>query len=172
MGIGSEKNIVLIGMPGSGKSTVGVLLAKAMGRYFLDTDVYVQVLEERGLQEIIDSRGLAEFCRIEEEHICCIELKNAVIATGGSAVYSAKAMKHLAAGGTIVHLDLNFEAIEERVTNLYTRGVVMEKGQTLRQLYEKRQPLYRKWAQVTINCAGKTHERIVDEIIPLAARAD
>ncbi len=167
MALSPHKNIVLIGMPGSGKSTVGVLLAKAMGRYFLDTDVYVQVLEARGLQEIIDERGLAEFCTVEEEHILCIDLKNAVIATGGSAVYSEKAMNHLAVGGVIVHLDLDFETIEERVTNLYTRGVVMEKGQKLGELYEKRQPLYRKWAQLTIDCKQKTQERIVDEIIAL-----
>ncbi len=172
MEIDTEKNVVLIGMPGSGKSTLGVLLAKATGRYFLDTDVYVQVLEERGLQEIIDERGLKEFCKIEEEHICCIELKNAVIATGGSAVYSEKAMRHLASGGTIVHLDLDYGRIEEQVTNLYTRGVVMEKGQTLRELYEKRQPLYRKWSQVTIDCHGKTHEQIVDEIIGRLGQLD
>jgi shikimate kinase len=169
MTIRGDRNVVLIGMPGSGKSTVGVLLAKATGRYFMDTDVYVQVLEQRGLQEIIDERGLAEFCSIEEQHILCIDLKNAVIATGGSAVYSARAMDHLAAGGVIVHLDLDFETIEERVTNLYTRGVVMEKGRPLRQLYEKRHPLYRKWAELTIDCHGKTHERIVDDNMNLLA---
>lgn len=161
----SKSNIVLIGMPGAGKSTVGVLLAKALGRYFLDTDVYIQALEGTDLQQIIDEKGLAEFCRMEEEHIICIDLRNAVIATGGSAVYSEKAMRYLAEHGTTVHLDLPFDEIERRVTNLYTRGVVMEKGETLRGLYDKRQPLYKEFAEITIQCSGKRHEEIVEEIV-------
>ncbi|MFA5423237.1 MAG: shikimate kinase [Phycisphaerae bacterium] len=160
-----KSNIVLIGMPGAGKSTVGVLLAKALGRYFLDTDIYIQAIENRELQEIIDEKGLEEFCRIEESHIICIDIKNAVIATGGSAVYSVQAMHWLARDGIIIHLDLPYEEIERRVTNLYTRGVVMEKSQTLRGLYEKRQPLYKSYAEITIDCGGKRHEDIVDEII-------
>jgi shikimate kinase len=166
----SKSNIVLIGMPGAGKSTVGVLLAKALGRYFLDTDIYVQAIEGKELQEIIDEKGIEEFCRIEESHIICIDIKNAVIATGGSAVYSEEAMRHLADNGTIVHLDLPFEEVQRRVTNLYTRGVVMEKGQTLAGLYEKRQPLYKKYAEITIQCSTRTHEQIVEEIITLLNR--
>ena len=161
----NKSNIVLIGMPGAGKSTVGVLLAKALGRYFLDTDIYIQAVEDKELQQIIDEKGLQEFCRIEESHIICIDIKNAVIATGGSAVYSEKVMQHLEEDGIIIHLDLPFEEVQRRVTNLYTRGVVMEKGQTLAKLYEKRQPLYKKYADVTIQCSNKTHEQIVDEII-------
>jgi len=159
-----DMNIVLIGMPGSGKSTVGVLLAKALSRYFLDTDVYIQAVENKPLQQIIDELGIKAFCQIEENHIICIDLKNAVIATGGSVVYSQKAMQHLAENGLIIHLNLPYEQIEQRVTNLYTRGVVMEKGQTLRTLYQKRQLLYQKYAQLTIDCTGKNHEQIVDEI--------
>jgi len=161
----NKSNIVLIGMPGAGKSTVGVLLAKALGRYFLDTDIYIQAVEDKELQQIIDEKGLQEFCRIEESHIICIDIKNAVIATGGSAVYSEKAMQHLAQDGTIIHLDLPFEEVQRRVTNLYTRGVVMGKGQTLAGLYEKRQPLYKKYAEITIQCSGKIHEQIVEEIV-------
>jgi shikimate kinase len=161
----NKSNIVLIGMPGAGKSTVGVLLAKALGRYFLDTDVYIQALEDKPLQQIIDEKGLAEFCRMEQSHITCIDLKNAVIATGGSAVYSAEVMRYLGDDGIIVHLDLPFSEIQRRVTNLYTRGVVMEKGQTLQGLYDKRQPLYKKFADLTIDCSAKTHEQIVEEII-------
>lgn len=165
----SKSNIVLIGMPGAGKSTVGVLLAKAMGRYFLDTDVYIQALEDKTLQQIIDEKGLKEFCKIESSHLICIDLKNAVIATGGSVVYSDEAMRHLAKDGVIIHLDLPFEEIERRVTNLYTRGVVMEKTQTLAGLYEKRQPLYKQFAELTINCSSKRHEQIVEEIIKTLA---
>ncbi len=162
-----DKNIVLIGMPGVGKSTVGVLLAKALGRYFLDTDVLIQAIQGRSLQEIIDRDGLAAFCRIEEDYILCTDVANAVIATGGSVVYSEKAMRHLSDHGVIVHLDLPVEKIEQRIRNLPTRGVVMEKGQTIRSLYDQRQPLYRRYAQLTIDCTGKNHEQIVGEIIDL-----
>jgi shikimate kinase len=164
-----DKNIVLIGMPGVGKSTVGVLLAKALGRHFLDTDVFIQAVQGRSLQEIIDSDGLAAFCKIEEEYATCIDLTNAVIATGGSVVYSESAMRALAEHGVIVHLDLPVDRIERRLANLPTRGVVMEKGQTIRSLYDQRQPLYRKYAQITIDCTGKIHEQIVAEIAAIVA---
>jgi shikimate kinase len=152
-------------MCGVGKSTVGVLLAKALGRHFIDTDVHIQAVEKKGLQQIIDEVGIKAFCRIEQDHIISINTANAVVATGGSVVYSPKAMRHLADNGLIVHLDLDFETIEQRVTDLYTRGVVMEAGQTLRTLHQSRQPLYRKYARITIDCAAKTHEQVVDEII-------
>lgn len=160
-----DRNIVLIGMPGVGKSTVGVLLAKTLGRYFLDTDVFIQAAQGRSLQEIIDAEGLAAFCKIEEDYAACIDLTNAVIATGGSVVYSERAMRALAEHGVIVHLDLPVERIEQRLANLPTRGVVMEKGQTVRSLYAQREPLYRKYAQVTIDCTDKTHEQIVVEMV-------
>ncbi len=161
----SDKNIVLIGMPGVGKSTVGVLLAKALGRYFLDTDVFIQAIRGQSLQEIIDRDGLAAFCKMEEDHVLCIDLTHAVIATGGSVVYSERAMQHLAAHGVIVHLDLPVDKIEQRIENLYTRGVVMERGQTIRSLYDRRQGLYRQYAQLTIDCTDKNHEQVVIEII-------
>lgn len=164
------RNIVLIGMPGVGKSTVGVLLAKALGRYFLDTDVFIQASQGRSLQEIIDTDGLAAFCKIEEDYAACIDLTNAVIATGGSVIYSERAMRSLAEHGVIVHLDLPVDRIEQRLANLPTRGVVMEKGQTIRSLYNQREPLYRKYAQVTIDCTAKTHEQIVAEIARIVTR--
>jgi shikimate kinase len=160
-----DKNIVLIGMPGVGKSTVGVLLAKALGRYFLDTDVFIQAIQNRSLQEMIDSEGLVAFCKIEEDYVLCIDVTNAVIATGGSVVYSERAMEHLAGRGVIVHLDLPVDRIEQRIENLYTRGVVMERGQTIRSLYDQRQSLYRQYAQLTIDCTDKNHEQVVTEII-------
>ena len=160
----TDKNIVLIGMPGVGKSTVGVLLAKALGRYFLDTDVFIQAILERSLQEIIDTDGLEAFCKIEEEYVACIDLTNAVIATGGSVVYSEMAMRALTAHGVIVHLDLPVDQIEQRLANLQTRGVVIEPGQTVRSLYDQRQPYYRRYAQITCDCTAKNHDQIITEL--------
>jgi shikimate kinase len=154
----NQKNIVLIGMCGVGKSTVGVLLAKASGRHFIDTDVHIQAVENKTLQQIIDQVGIDAFCDTEQNHILSIDARNAVIATGGSAVYRPKAMQHLADIGIIVHLDLDYDTIEYRVTNLYTRGVVMAPGQTLRTLHQQR-------PQLTVDCARKNHEQIVEEII-------
>jgi shikimate kinase len=161
----SENNIILIGMCGVGKSTIGVLLAKALSRYFLDTDVYIQAIENKSLQDIIDEQGIEKFCEIEESHIICIDIKNAVIATGGSAIYSDRAMKHLAKSGTIVHLDLNYALIEKRVTNLDSRGVVIAKGQTLKNLYNDRHPLYQKYADLRLDCDGLNHDEVVSAII-------
>jgi shikimate kinase len=160
-----DKNVVLIGMPGVGKSTVGVLLAKALGRYFLDTDIFIQALQDRSLQDIINEEGLAAFCRIEEDYVLCIDLTGAVIATGGSVVYSEEAMRHLTAHGIVIHLDLPVEQIERRIRNLQTRGVVMEPGQTIRGLYDQRQHLYRRYAQIAIDCTDKNHDQVVTEII-------
>ena len=161
----SKSNIVLIGMPAVGKSTIGVLLAKRLGRYFLDTDIFIQAVVGRTLQNIIDTDGLEEFCKVEAEHICCIDKTDCVIATGGSAVYSDAAMKYLKANGIIVYLDLPLEMIKKRLTDLNIRGVVMGKGQTLDDLYKKRTPLYEKWADVTINCEHLRHEEVIEKII-------
>ena len=161
----TKSNIILIGMPGVGKSTIGVLLAKNTGRYFLDTDIYIQTLEDMQLQNIIDELGLAEFCAIEEKHLVCIDCKNAVIATGGSAVYSKAAMEMLKSDGVVVHLDLPLEQIEKRVTNLSTRGVVVEPGETLSSLYEKRQPLYKKYADVSIDCSELSIDGVLSKLL-------
>ena len=160
-----ETNIVLIGMPGVGKSTVGVLLAKFTSRDFIDTDVFIQAQEGRALQEIIDQDGLAAFCRIEERHVISITCKARVIATGGSVVYSPAAMESLRSSGIIIHLDLDFPSLEKRLTNLSSRGVVMAPGQNLAHLFEERQPLYKKYADLTIDCAGRTHEEVVAAIL-------
>jgi len=157
-------------MPGAGKSTVGVLLAKALSRDFLDTDVYIQAKEGRTLQEIIDQDGLAAFCRIEERYVRALKCRTSVIATGGSVVYSPAAMARLQASGIIIHLDLDFSALENRLTNLSTRGVVMGRGQTLPQLFAEREPLYRKYADLTIDCAGCTHEEIVGMMVRRLSR--
>ena len=152
-------------MCGVGKSTVGVLLAKALSRYFLDTDVYIQAIENKGLQEIIDEKGLEEFCKIEESHILCIDVKNAVIATGGSAIYSDRAMKHLAKKRHNRSSRPRLRFIEKRVTNLDCRGIVIAKGQTLKSLYNDRHPLYQKYADITIDCGMLNHDEVVSNII-------
>ena len=159
-----DTNLVLIGMPGVGKSTVGVLLAKATSRDFLDTDVYIQAKEGRSLQEIIDREGTEAFCRLEERHVLSLICRSCVIATGGSVVYHATAMRHLGSSGIIIHLDLDLPALERRLTNLDSRGVVMTPGQTFSYLFAERQALYRKYAQYTIPCGNRTHEEIVGEI--------
>jgi shikimate kinase len=163
--VGPDTNLVLIGMPGVGKSTVGVLLAKATSRDFLDTDVLIQAKEGRTLQEIIDGEGVKAFCRREECHVLSLACRSCVIATGGSVVYRAASMRHLGSFGIIIHLDLNLSALEKRLTDLKSRGVVMAPGQALFQLFAERQPLYRRYAQHTIRCDNRTHEEIVDDII-------
>jgi len=160
-----DANIVLIGMPAVGKSTIGVLLAKAASRDFIDTDVFIQAREGRSLQEIIDREGLEEFCRIEARHILSLACRGKVMATGGSVVYSEPAMKHLGGCGVIVHLTLDLQAIKKRLTNLDSRGIVMAPGKTIDLLYEERMPLYRQYADFIVNCGEKTHEKIVAEII-------
>ena len=158
-------NISLTGMPGAGKSTIGVLLAKAVSWSFLDTDVMIQVAEERLLQDIIQAEGIERFVRIEQRHVLALDRRKHVIATGGSAVYSEAAMEHLKSDGVIVHLDLPLEQIEKRVTNLSTRGVVIEPGETLSSLYEKRQPLYEKYADVSIDCSALSIDGALSKLL-------
>jgi len=165
MALSPEQNIVLIGMPGAGKSTVGVLLAKATGREFIDTDVFIQARQGRPLQEIVDSEGLRGFCHIEEREVLELRARRFVIATGGSVVYSNAAMGHLRAGGVIVYLALPLDAIERRLSNLAARGVVIADGHSLAGLYEERRPLYEAWADLTVDCVGKNQDHIVAEIV-------
>lgn len=162
--LNNDTNIVLIGMPGVGKSTVGVLLAKVLSMNFMDTDVYIQARQGERLQDIIDARGLDVFCRIEEENILSLNCRGFVLATGGSVVYSDRAMKHLSASGTIVHLDLDFDVLEKRINDLGSRGVVMKHGQSLNDLFNERQPLYKKHAEVTVDCKERNHEEVVSAI--------
>lgn len=158
-------NIILIGMPGCGKSTVGVLLAKTLGKNFLDTDVHIQAARGRNLQDIIDADGLEVFCETESDYLLKLNQTNTVIATGGSAVYSTVAMEFLRAMGVVVFLDISLDEIEKRLTNLAVRGVVMDPGETLQTLYAKRRSLYKQFAEVTINCNGLDHEQTIQAII-------
>jgi shikimate kinase len=161
----ARRNIVLIGMPGVGKSTIGVLLAKALSRSFVDTDVFIQAKEGRTLQEIIDRDGLETFCQIEERQVSSMKLRSTVVATGGSVVYSPATMARLRSSGIVIHLDLDLPSLKKRLTNLPTRGVVMGPGQSIDQLFQERLPLYRQYCDFTIDCAGRTHEEIVAKII-------
>ena len=158
-------NIILIGMPGAGKSTLGVLLAKAMGKLFVDTDIIIQQKTKRLLQDIIDNDGTEEFLRLEEEILLTVNEENTVIATGGSAVYSEKAMEHFRKNGKIVYLHVDFNEIEKRVTNITTRGIVLKNGKSLADAFDERKPLYDKYADVVIDCTGSSIENSVKMLI-------
>ena len=154
-------NIVLIGMPGCGKSTVGVLLAKALGYAFVDTDVVLQARQKKKLQQIIDEKGIDGFLKIEEETIANFDCEHTVIATGGSVVYGEKAMAHLHGNGTVVYIQLPYAEIERRLDNLATRGVTLREGQTLRALFDERIPLYEKEADIVFDASGNHIEQTV-----------
>ena len=161
------KNIVLIGMPGAGKSTIGVLLAKSMLMDFVDTDLLIQKKHSSSLCDIINSRGTEEFLRIENDVICSWEFANCVIATGGSAVYGEQAMKKLAENGTVIYLKLTPDEIEKRINNIHTRGIAMKEGTTIEELYSQRALLYEKYADKVLNCSSLTPEQCVDAIIQM-----
>lgn len=151
-----KSNIVLIGMPGSGKSTLGVVLAKVLGYDFVDADILIQSQADRTLQKIIDSLGPMGFIEVENDVLCDIEAEHTVISTGGSAVYSDEAMKHLTEIGTVVYLKVSLEELRSRLGGLHERGVVMKDGMgmSLDDLYEEREPLYEKYAEVTLETDG------------------
>lgn len=157
-------NIVLIGMPGCGKSTVGVLLAKALGMAFVDTDVVFQTKEGRKLQRIIEEIGIDAFLAREEEVILDLCCDKTVIATGGSVIYGHRAMERLHADGVVVYIRLPYGEIERRLSNLATRGVTLREGQTLAGLYAERIPLYESEADVVIDAVDLEIEQTVAEI--------
>jgi shikimate kinase len=158
-------NIILIGMPGAGKSTVGVILAKALKKTFIDTDIVVQEDAGRLLQDIIDTEGPRAFLEIEESTILSRHFANAVIATGGSVVFSTRAMMHLKSGGVVVYLKISFEEMEQRLRNITTRGIVLVAGQGLREMYDQRVPLYETYADRTIDCSDEDFETVVAKVI-------
>lgn len=158
-------NVVLIGMPGCGKSTVGVLLAKALGYDFLDTDVVLQAREGRLLQRMLDEDGVDAFLLREEAAVLSISCDRTVIATGGSVVYSEKAMRHLRAGGKVVYIELAYDTLERRLFNLATRGVALRPGQTLKALYDERTPLYERYADIVLRTDGFDIEHTVRALV-------
>lgn len=147
-------NIILIGMPGSGKSTVGVVLAKVLGYHFIDADLLIQERENRLLSEIIEAAGPEGFNQIENDVNSTIKAEKSVIATGGSVVYGKEAMTHLSEIGTIIYLRLPLDELENRLGDLVERGISMKKGQTLEDLYRERTPLYEKYADLTVDVGG------------------
>ncbi|MDE7325475.1 MAG: shikimate kinase [Lachnospiraceae bacterium] len=154
-------NVILIGMPGAGKSTLGVVLAKTLGFRFLDSDLLIQEREGALLCEIIEQKGLDGFLSIEEEVNASIEAENTVIATGGSAVYGARAMEHLKGIGTVIYIRLSLQEIISRVGDVKHRGIALRKGQSFSQLYEQRCPLYEKYADIVIDAEGLSIEKLV-----------
>jgi shikimate kinase len=161
----TKSNVVLIGMPGCGKSTVGVLLAKRLGLGFVDTDLLIQEARGMSLCHLIETRGMDVFCEIECNHNKELDVSNTVIATGGSAVYYNCAMQHFQADGTIVYLYLPEPELRQRLGDLNERGVVFEPGQTLTALYEERTPLYEQWAELTVDLSALNHEASVEAIM-------
>lgn len=165
-----KDNIVLIGMPGAGKSTIGVVLAKRLGYRFIDSDLVIQEQEGKLLHELIEEHGVEGFWRIESAVNAGLDVHNSVIATGGSVIYEPEAMAHLGQIGTIVYLQLPYEEVAERLGDLDARGVTLRPGQDLTALYQERRPLYEKYAQVTVDCSGKMLRSIVQEIQELYRR--
>jgi len=159
------KNIILIGMPGAGKSTAGVILAKTLGKRFIDTDIVMQERTGRLLQEILDTEGPESFKKIEEETILSHNFRNAVVATGGSVVFSRRAMEHLKKNGIIVYLAISFAKMERRLSNITTRGIVLANGESLHEMYDERISLYKKYADITVDCSDEGFEDVVEKIV-------
>ena len=150
----TKNNIVLIGMPGCGKSTIGVVLAKVLGYRFLDADLLIQEQEGRRLSQIIEEEGIQGFDRIENQVNASIRAERTIIATGGSVVYGREAMEHLGTIGTILYIKLPYEEIQKRLGDLNERGITIKDGQTLLDLYRERVPLYEKYAHLTVETEG------------------
>ena len=160
-----KNNIVLIGMPGVGKSTLGVVLAKELGFEFVDADLLIQKREKHLLKEIIADEGVDGFLRIENEVNSSIETEKTVIATGGSVIYGSEAMTHLKEIGTVVYLKLDYDTLDSRLGSLKGRGVVLKDGQNLKSLYDERIPLYEKYADVTVNEKGLDLEATLKKVM-------
>ena len=162
-----KSNIVLIGMPGVGKSTVGVILAKVLGYQFVDADLVIQEEEGKLLKEIIEEVGTEGFIQVENRVNSSLDVKHSIIATGGSVIYGKEAMEHLKELGTVVYLRLPFEVLDQRLSDIKGRGVVLKDGQTLQDLFEERTPLYEQYADVIVDEYQLNVEETVEKIIEL-----
>ncbi len=159
-----KKNIILIGMPGAGKSTVGVILAKRIGFHFIDTDLLIQSQEKCRLQQLIDTQGLDNFRKIEEQILLNLHTDQSVIATGGSVVYSKNGLQKLGLSGYRIYLQIGLPTLRKRIADMGQRGLVMNKGQTFEQLYQERSPLYEEFADLTITCGELNAEQVAAAI--------
>lgn len=157
-------NIILIGMPGCGKSTVGVILAKTLGIGFVDTDLIIQQRENRLLQNIIDTDGIDFFLNCEAEAVKSLDCENSVVATGGSVVYREDAVQHLKSNGKIIFLDVPLDEIKRRLNNINTRGIAAKKNKSIEDIYNERIALYNKYADVIIKTDGESVEKTVEKI--------
>ena len=160
-----KDNIVLIGMPGVGKSTVGVILAKVLGYQFVDADLVIQQQEGKLLCEIIEEVGTEGFIEVENRINASLNVTHSIIATGGSVVYGKEAMEHLQSIGTVVYLKVSYETLEKRLADIKGRGVVLKEGQDLKALFEERSPLYEKYADIEISEGTLGVEQTVEKII-------
>lgn len=161
----SKSNLVLIGMPGSGKSTIGVILAKRTSHDFIDTDVLIQSVQGRSLQDILDSEGYMRLREIESEVLQSLDVKNHVISTGGSAVYSDAAMQHLKEDGVMIYLDVSLDTLRSRITDYETRGIAKRPEQSFDELFLERTLLYRKYADITIAGDGLNQDQVCEHIL-------
>lgn len=162
--MGKKTNITLIGMPASGKSSVGVVLAKRLGKKFVDTDIVIQEKYGKLLKELIEEHGDEGFREIEEEVNAGLDLDNSIISPGGSVVYGEKAMRHLKEISVVIYLELSYTAIKSRLGDLRERGITLKEGQSLKDLYLERVPLYEKYADITVNEMKKSLAKTIDEI--------
>lgn len=157
-------NIILIGMPGCGKSTVGVILAKTLGIGFVDTDLIIQQRENRLLQNIIDTDGIDYFLNCEADAVKSLDCNNFVVATGGSVVYREDAILHLKKNGKIIFLDVALDEIKRRLNNINTRGIAAKKNKSIEDIYNERIALYNKYADVIIKTDGESVEKTVEKV--------
>lgn len=158
-------NIVLIGMPGCGKSTVGVILAKTIGVDFVDTDILIQQREGRLLQNIIDTDGIEKFLDCEAEAVKTLACENSVIATGGSVVFRKEAVEHLKKNGKIFYLNVKLDEIKNRLNNISTRGIAAQKGKSVDDIYKEREPLYKKYADCVLDLENSSVEQTIEKIL-------
>lgn len=158
-------SVILVGMPGAGKSTLGVMLAKALARDFVDTDLLIQLRARRTLQQILDDDGYLALRQLEEETLLSCDFGNHVVATGGSAVYSDKGMQHLKSYGPVVYLDVALDELRRRIHDYDTRGIAKRPDQSFESLFEERRQLYRKYADITVRCDGLSLEEALAAVL-------
>ena len=156
-----NRNLILIGMPGCGKSTCGVLAAKALCKSFIDTDLLIQQREGCSLQKILNTRGSEYFSQVESSVLQNLEAENSIVSTGGSAIYYEDAMMHLKENGTVIYLRISIDVMLSRIRNITTRGILLHDSETIQDMYAAREPLYRKYADIIIDCDELTEEEAV-----------